>query len=329
MRAYCSGANLGFEVVNRALLGTVCGMSWTPVEKMPLVDADQGLDLSPALALADSLPSSGVPSTGRADSDLDVEMLETDPQEITDNPLRVDAFVDGIQAVLTLTYNQSRPIRLAHIAAGAAVGFDTSAPDLAGLVEKVTLVASEQDRQWLSEMAHLGEMPMHFVQALTPPEVESATTEWISGFRDKAELQLTNMMLDAGIDLLGLDGHLLNRPHNPRLFGVVKSVQTKYLPDESVLWNLKQGWRSPIFRMPSRTGDRFSCYVRLQSIKSAPWSHGLIRVESFEPATLPALAATVLTLRQESGSSDPRWDRHLHPVRVTEQLLRSRRPSFF
>lgn len=313
-------------------MGTMWGMTWVPDSKKPLVDADSGLDLSPALALFDAPSTSGVPATERTQTSTEVELLEEEPHLVDAQALTVDAFVDGTQAVLTLTYHESRPLRLAHIAAGASVGFDTASPDLVGLVEKVTLVASEADREWLEGKDTLQKVPVHFVPATTPPEVESATTEWISSTRDNAERQLAKMLLSQGANLVALDGHLLNRPNDPRLFGVVKSIQTRYLPDESVLWTLKQGWRSPIFKIPAPNPDlpsRFSCYVRLQSVASAPWSHGLIRVESFDLDRLPALAATVLTFRQDSSSSDPRWDRHLHPVRVTEQLLRSRRPAFF
>ena len=114
---------------------------------------------------------------------------------------------------------------------------------------------------------------------------------------------------------------------------MVKSTRTKYYKDETVLYGMPQGWRSPMFRIPSGSDgcpvDRYSCYVRLHDARFHAWTHGLIRLKTFDPAQLDALAARALVERQSAQSGDCRWDRHRLSVATTEKVLRSRRPDVF
>ena len=123
----------------------------------------------------------------------------------------------------------------------------------------------------------------------------------------------------------------IGRPVDDRLFGVVKTVNRRWMPDESILWSLPENWRSPRFRIPaSKSGpERYSCYVRLRSNEIASWSYGLLRLEAFDAEMLDRLAALCVAEKQPTRSGDPRGDRHLEVIRLAEDVLRSRRPDAF
>lgn len=264
----------------------------------------------------------------RADSASEVELLENASLRIDSAPLEPDAYIDGIQNSLTIAHRQARPVVLSYVAAGAAVDTGTQV-DLGGLVERLTLLSSELDSSWLEEVnSSQPPLPVRLLSAATPPDTEKAISEWVRSERAAVERDLTDRMLDAGASLLVLDGDLTGRAADSRLTAVVKSQRTKYLPDESVLWNLEEGWRSAMFRIPGPV-DRFSAYVRLHSNQGKSWTHALVRVETFTPALVDPLAALALTQRQHPTSPDPRWDRHMVMIRACEQLLRDRRPAFF
>jgi hypothetical protein len=130
-----------------------------------------------------------------------------------------------------------------------------------------------------------------------------------------------------------VDGSLVARPIRDRVVGVVKTTNRRYLPDESVLWGLPAGWRSPRFKIPEGSQNvgapRYSCYLRLHDASRQAWNFGLIRLETFDLDLLEPLCALALEERQPAGSLDRRYDRHLAGVRAVEDLLRARRPSIF
>lgn len=164
---------------------------------------------------------------------------------------------------------------------------------------------------------------------MSPPNAPSPPSTSSSSRQSRPR----SAVVDAGVGPLVCDGSLLARPQSPLLNGVVKSTRTKYYKDETVLYGMPQGWRSPIFRIPSGSDgcpvDRYSCYVRLHDARFHAWTHGLIRLETFDPAQLEPLAARALVERRSASSGDGRWDRHLLSVATTEKVLRSRRPDVF
>jgi len=298
----------------------------------PLIDSpavhDRPYDLRTLLGGVGSAVYATLPSPdGREQSPVLAEMVEDgDPRPVTGTPLAVSAFVDGVQSTRVLAWRQGRPVALSYLAAGAA----GPGPALLGVHERLMITCSSSDLDWVGTV-NSGDpaVPVHVLTSTTPPSVAADTAAMLSTLRDELERNLVSGLLDAGADILALDGSLSSRPVDERLVGVVKTTRTRYLPDESWLWSLPAGWRTPIFRIaahgPCRT-DRYSCYVRLHDASRAGWDFALIRLEAFTPDLLEALAARTLAERQLPGSSDPRWDRHLQSVAVCEQLLRDRRP---
>ena len=48
----------------------------------------------------------------RTECEVPVEMIDTDPAEITATPIEVEGFIDGVQAALCVTYRAHRPVYL-------------------------------------------------------------------------------------------------------------------------------------------------------------------------------------------------------------------------
>lgn len=251
---------------------------------------------------------------------------------VTGEPLTVTGFVDGIQSSLIVAYREHRPVFLTYQAAGA-VGRDAT---LVGLQERMTLVATAEDVDWLSRMnASDRPLPVEVLTARSPFDIETEAYLAVGQWRDQLERALVQDLVDRGAGALVVDGSLRDRPHSLTLNAVVKDVaSTRYLPDESHLMQLPEGWRSPIFCIPRGAAggavvDRYSCYVRLHDARYNSWNHGMIRLEAYDPEQLMPLAALAMTERQGPRSGDGRWDRHLVSVALTEKVLRARRPDVF
>lgn len=268
-----------------------------------------------------------VAPTERVKVDVEVEMLDAASSTVSSTPLDVHAFVDGVQATLSIAHREQRPVYLYYAAAGA-LGRGAVA---VGLREKLSLVCSDADAAWVSQLG--GGIPIEQMANASPPELERNAFRLVGLVRDTLERELVGDLLEEGCETLVLDGSLTGRPTDRRLVGVVKSTQRIWLSDESLLWRLEEGWRSPRFKIPAGASgsgmDRYSCYVQMTDKRHGAWNEGLIRLESFDADTLDALAARCLAERQGSRSGDRRWDRHLASVRATEEFLRSRRPSIF
>jgi hypothetical protein len=257
-----------------------------------------------------------------------VELLDTNASQVIADPLPVSGFVDGVQSAAAVTWREHRPVYLTYVAA-AAVGAK-GVP--LGIEERLEVLCAEPDTGWVLEAAHT--IPVRVLEGATPAEVEGAAFNRLGARREELErLLITELTSSASCGSLILDGQLVARPHDPRLFGVVKTTRKRYLQDESVLWNLPEGWRSPRFSIAAGTGgpspQRYSCYLRLFDARSRGWDFGLLRLESYDPDLLDALAARCLVERQGSGARDARWDRHLGGVRQVENFLRARRPAVF
>jgi hypothetical protein len=263
----------------------------------------------------------------RPETDRAVELLDGKSAEILEDPLVVSAFVDGVQASLVLTYREHRPVYL-NFTGAAAVSEDLTA---VAIRERLHLVASQEDQEWTSSLRST--VPAMFLPSNSPDEVERLAVASLAGDRESLERSLIDELVVESHLPLVLDGSLVGRPIDNRLTGVVKTTNRRYLPDETVLYGLKAGWRSPRFRIPAGShgvkADRYSCYLRLFDASRNAWNYGLVRLETFDSGMLDPLAALCLTQRQNPRSGDARGDRHLRTVRACETLLRARRPAVY
>lgn len=263
----------------------------------------------------------------RTECDLPVNVLDADPAPVTAAPLAVHAFVDGIQSALCVTYRGHRPVYLTYVAAGAA----SATGDLMAVREKMAVLHSRLDTDWIREVASA--IPSEELPEDRPDELAASALSNLGGDRETYERRLIEDLAAPQDGHILVDGNLVGRPFHPYIVGVVKTTQRRYLPDESVLWGLPQGWRSPRFEIPAGSQGvrhpRYSCYVRLHDAARQAWNFGLVRLETFELDRLEMLAALAISERQPAGSLDRRFDRHLSGVRAVEDLLRARRPVVF
>ena len=275
---------------------------------------------SPSRALAEA------PAV-RTQCDIPVTLIDTDPALISASPLPVHAFVDGIQHALCVTYRGHRPVYLTYVAAGAASAHGR----LIQVREKLTVVHSILDTQWVRDLG--SSIPSEELTEDRPDEIAMAALSSLGGSRENLERTLVERLALEQDQYLLVDGNLVGRPARSQVVGVVKTTQRRYLPDESVLWGLPVGWRSPRFVIPAGSQGvqvpRYSCYLRLHDATYQAWNFGLIRLETFDLDLLEPLAALAISERQPAGSMDRRYDRHLSGVRAVEDLLRARRPAVF
>lgn len=268
----------------------------------------------------------------RQDIDGAVELLDEDPGDLSGvAPAPVGAWVDGIQASMILTHRAHRPVYLSYVAAGA-VGNDRQPVTVR---EKLEIVCSHLDREWVDELGSSVPVDEHTVES--PPDVERAALDALGGHRAALEVALAQDLVvrleSEPRPVVVVDGSLGPRIDHMNLAGVVKTHGRKYLPDETVLYGLPAGWRSPRFKIPAGVAggrsERWSCYVRLSDASDHAWAHALIRVETHRLDLLESMAARCLTEKQPSRADDARVDRHLAPVRRCEDWLRARRPQVY
>lgn len=288
------------------------------------------IDLKPFLRAMGGIVTRGaldVPE--REEPEIPAELLDAKPSKVNGTPYDKAVFIDGIQSASIVNYRSHRPITLMAASAGA-IDQDMNPVKV---LEDLEVICANEDVTWVQNVGC--PVPVRGVTKETDPvTVERAIAADLKTVRDQQEIQLA-------VDLLNeldeetrifVDGHLANRPGDERLAGIVKTTNTRLLTDESVLWGLPEGWRSPRFLMPPHHGgvsdQRYSCYVRMRDASNSPWSFGLIRVESFNPDQLDDIAATALAYRQPSGTHDARGDRHIAPIARAEKWMRSRRSVY-
>jgi len=260
----------------------------------------------------------------RSDTTEEVNLLENNPLEVKAEAAAVCGFVDGIQSTMHLTHIDRRPVTMYYVAAGA-LG-EGATPK--ALVEKLRLQCASEDVEWVESLG--SRIPVEVLGSSNPPDLELEAQKAVGAARDKAERTVIDDLI-AGTDagLIAVDGSLLARPRSKRLVGVVKTTKSRYLSDETVIWSLRRGWRSPRFTIGTGENLRYSCYVQLVEKGDGAWNLGLVRLESFDLENLEPMAARCLQETQTRSSNDPRWDRHLGSVRAVEEFLRARRPAAF
>jgi hypothetical protein len=160
--------------------------------------------------------------------------------------------------------------------------------------------------------------------------METEVQRRIGSSRDDVERTVVNDLIRRdGAGVVVVDGSVMTRARSNRIVGVVKTLRSRYLTDESVVWGLPRGWRSPRFAIGDDDRIRYSCYVQLVDKHDGAWNLGLIRLEAFDVELLEPLAALCLGEAQTASGGDPRWDRHLGSMRAVEEFLRARRPAAF
>lgn len=263
----------------------------------------------------------GTPSNERKDTTATVEMLDEDCAEIVCDPLKVIGYADGIQASSCIAYRGHRPIYLSYVAAGCV---DENL-NLVEIAESLFLLCSTEDADYLLGVSQ--GIPVQTVNETDPMEVERLVREAVQENRDRLEHKVIQKVASLGPVLV--DGELQHYKHT-NLVGVAKTLGTRYLPDESVLLGLPQGWRSPRFSITHQNNTtRYSCYLRLLNAGEQSWNYGLVRLEVLDETLLEPLAALCLKQSQNATSNDPRFDRHLKGVRGCEQVLKARKPAAF
>ena len=131
-------------------------------------------------------------------------------------------------------------------------------------------------------------------------------------------------------DLLVVDGPLRGREHLPRVLGYIKSHLAAYLPTEqhAMVGTLQAGQRTPVFRIGGNW-DRYSWYLRLPCLPSAPWA-GIVRVECSpglpvdDVIALAGLSQTTLVRFASTEYKDSRAPQNLYPIAGLERELRRR-----
>jgi hypothetical protein len=270
--------------------------------------------------------------------DRDVRMLPQLPGgSVTADPADVAAVVDGMQrrAVVRTCHGPTgssrvggRPIVINQTAAASCP--PDARPDR--MRSRLWLSVSYLDEAFVRDRIG-GELPLVVFDEHDPRALAIATDGHCREVRATLEHQLADELLDAHRDdrLIVVDGSIADLPPNERLAGVVKDVTTtQWLADRSLVEDIDHAHLSPGFLIVSPTRrqiDRNSALLRLNPRGLEAWEHGLVRLET--AATAPAdrlerLAAWCLTQRQRHGGvDDPRWDRHLLPVRKCELAFRA------
>ena len=259
--------------------------------------------------------------------DEGAELIDDQPRRVEAAPLAVVGFADGIQAALTLTWREHRPVQLTYVAAGC-VGTDGRLLEMA---ERLDLVVSRADREWVDGLGSTVDVTV--LDEDRPDELDRATLGFVGAERELLEREVMDRVTRKAPGYVVVDGTITNRAHDPSVIGVVKTTRRRWLADESVLFGLPAGWMSPRFVIAAGAqgapADRYSCYLRLFDASNRGWDHGLVRLESWDPDLLEPLAALSMIERQHPNSSDRRGDRHLASMRACEQVLRARRPVLF
>lgn len=267
------------------------------------------------------------PPEERSEPKFEAELLDEGNVEISGEPLEVIGFLDGIQNAATVSWRDYRPVYLAYVAA-AIVGARGVPVDVD---EQMRVFCSALDFDWVQDQC--GSIDVQRFASTDPDGIAREAFAELGSARELAERDLVDRFLESdSTSHLIIDGSLIGREPDNRIVGVVKTTTTKYLADEAEIWSLREGERSARFVIPAGKGHRvprYSSYVRLLSNKGKTWDHGLVRIESFTPDNLDALASRCMVERQSPGAHDRRWDRHLGGVRMVEDFLRSRRPDIF
>lgn len=156
----------------------------------------------------------------------------------------------------------------------------------------------------------------------------------ITSEREKLEADLAREWIDCDRDSwLVMDGSIsisATTAECPRAIGLIKSHNTQYFdfPDQEIIFNLKTGERSSIFK-PNSKNAVCSWYLRLRYNPNEDIHFGLLRVDAALSSIPKAdeISRWLMTERRPLSLPDARWDKMIYPIRDCEQFLRSQEPS--
>lgn len=251
------------------------------------------------------------------------ELIDEHPLDVRDvEPLSNPVFVDGVQAAIRASYVEHRPVMLHHVAAAALT------EDLEPVVERhdIWVSCSPEEKAWLEERGC--RLRVEAIDKDLPPDLSREAHRQLAGKRESLEREV---IFEAGSLHAGpivVDGGLTARVESSRVVGVVKTTQKRYLSDESIIYKLPHGWRSPRFKISQHGAEVYSAYLRLVDATNKPWDFGLVRIEAWDPVIIDSAAALCLLHAQAPGD-DSRWDCHIAGVANVERFLRARRPDVF
>lgn len=255
-----------------------------------------------------------------------IQQLEQEPVCVRNvEPARPLGYTDGVQAKAVLGRTSHRDITLMWAGAGTVYG-----DVLLDHQPRLAVVCSQLDED--AVRARAPQVPVVALPDTTPWGLALSATEWLDQARRHVEIQAMACAPASSGRVVVVDGSLPRLSDRTDLVGVVKnSLDTDWVTDPKML-PTGEGWRSPGFRIPSgRVSDRsiLSAFVRLHdATERHTYGHALVRVEVYEDSTvgLDAAAAMVHAYRGRKSSGDPRWAIQMHPMFVTEQVLKTQIP---
>lgn len=294
-------------------------------EPVPWPPVSVPVDLAAAaIAFADTRSRSAAPTSGRYRRI--VQQLEQQPRCASEVSAATPVgFLDGVQARALLGRPTAhRDVNLVWTGAGTVLGHT-----LLDYQPRLAIVCSELDENEVRTRAP--QVPVVALPESTPWGLAMATDGWIDQARRHVETLAVAAAPAVPGKVLVVDGSLPRSSDREDLVGVVKTLETDWLPDPALL-PAKAGWRSPALRLPSsRTNERnvLTAYVRLHTATAQhSYEYGLVRIEVYEDSTvgLDEAAAMVHTLRGRQSSGDPRWTVQLDPMYAAEAQLKAQIP---
>ena len=258
----------------------------------------------------------------------EVDIIDSSSKFIESTPNKITGFIDGIQNIKILGFNDLRPYALSYAAAGCT----DSLANLMFFTERLSLKCTELDREWAENLP--GNIPVRTVDYDSIWNIGPKLSDDLASDRVKLEHKISTKALNSSPDgFLVVDGSLVGHKYSDKFIGVIKTMHQQYIQDESFLESLQENYRSMVFKIPAgfknSAYDRYSCYLKLFPLNNAHISYGLVRIEVYSLDTLDEACAAVLADRQTVLSTDQRYDRHLSGVSVCETVLKSKKPSFF
>ena len=240
-------------------------------------------------------------------------------------PLVPVGAADGIQRRRVVTVRNRRPVWLVAVAAGVASDTDLKVGEM-----NLYLAGSHLDETWMRQRP--GGFPTVVLDAIEPSTVVADFDHVVQGHRWQLEARVVRTAAERGTVVVDGSISRYTAEHGDRVVGVVKSLATPYLTDESELHRLGEGCCSQTFTIPAERRphlDRHSCFLRLHDAGPNDSLFGVVRLEAVDPEQLAPLAAWAYNQRQGPGSGDPRWPVHLVPVAWVERVLRARLDRFW
>jgi hypothetical protein len=266
-------------------------------------------------------------SQPRTYSSFDVKIITPNKKRIKPIEQKNTLFFDGIQKYLILEFIESRPIALQYTSSAGV----TRLGEPLIFLENLEIVASKLDSNLVN--SYPTNIKKVYIDNSSALDLDDSFTLNLQNNRYNLETLLIKQTAESqkyNDYLLISDGFLPDVTTPTKLAAVSKTINTKYLEDESILLDLLPGEISPVFSIErNQTGSIYSCYLKLVGDGKYPWNFGLVRLEAFTNDSLELVAGVVLANSQKINHTDLRWDRQIRPIFLCEQFLKARAPKIF